>query len=388
MEANRISSRARTEERAGRLAVAGRDARRVAGRHVQRVDLIEGIARLALALKDEPLAVRRPVALAGAAAFDGEPADARQEVALLGLAAAGPAQRAGSQQQNEAGRTSVELHCATGVAAVAARQCACPPKRLRAVRALASATWLTGSSCSAACVIVVPGDDRGLDGRHAWAIYKLNRGVGDTVFLRRARAAVVPARRAAPRRPVRPDFHLLQGRGHRGRGSPLLPPSRASIRSRWTRAAFYNLRSETGTQGGSTITQQLARTLFLSNSRTYGRKVKEAALAVMLEIFLSKKEILELYLNRVYLSGGVYGVETMSQKMLRQAGVAADAGRGRADRRHHPRPGVLLALDALRRRASAQLRRPAADARGGEDHRRAGAGGARRSGSASSRRRR
>jgi 1A family penicillin-binding protein len=83
------------------------------------------------------------------------------------------------------------------------------------------------------------------------------------------------------------------------------------------RAAFSNLRSDS-TQGGSTITQQLARTLFLSNSKTLGRKVKEAALAVMLEIFLSKQEILELYLNRVFLSGGVYGVETMSRKMLRK----------------------------------------------------------------------
>src|SRR5207247_403239 len=79
-----------------------------------------------------------------------------------------------------------------------------------------------------------------------------------------------------------------------------------------------NMRSGEGRQGGSTITQQLARTLFLSNARTYGRKVKEAALAVMLEILLSKKEILELYMNRVYLSAGIYGVETMSQKLLRK----------------------------------------------------------------------
>ena len=73
------------EERAGRLAVAGRDALGVARGQVERVDLVEGIARLALALKDEPLAVRRPVAFAGAAAFDRQPADARQEVALFVL---------------------------------------------------------------------------------------------------------------------------------------------------------------------------------------------------------------------------------------------------------------------------------------------------------------
>jgi 1A family penicillin-binding protein len=83
------------------------------------------------------------------------------------------------------------------------------------------------------------------------------------------------------------------------------------------RAVVTNLRTDR-TQGGSTITQQLARTLFLSNSKTPGRKAKEAALAVMLEAFLSKQEILELYLNRVFLGGGIYGVETMSQKMLRK----------------------------------------------------------------------
>ena len=85
-----------------------------------------------------------------------------------------------------------------------------------------------------------------------------------------------------------------------------------------TRALFYDIRTRSGAQGGSTITQQLARTLFLSNARTPMRKAKEAALAVMLEVFLSKKEILTLYMNRVFLGGGIYGVETMSQKMLRK----------------------------------------------------------------------
>ena len=132
-----------------------------------------------------------------------------------------------------------------------------------------------------------------------------------------------------------------------------------------------------GTQGGSTITQQLARTLFLSNAQTYGRKAKEAALAVMLEVFLSKREILELYLNRVFLSGGIYGVETMSQKMLRKpasqltlAEAALIAGIIRA-------PATYSPWHALRRRAPAQLRRAAAHARGREDHRGAGAGRAR-----------
>ena len=57
-------------------------------------------------------------------------------------------------------------------------------------------------------------------------------------------------------------------------------------------------------QGGSTITQQLARNIFLTNSRNFGRKLKEAVLALALERKYSKDQILELYLNRVYFGGG------------------------------------------------------------------------------------
>src|SRR5436190_6860435 len=71
------------EERTGRLSVARRDALGVAGRQVERVDLIERIARLTLALKHEPLAVGRPVAFARATAFDRQPADAREEIGFV-----------------------------------------------------------------------------------------------------------------------------------------------------------------------------------------------------------------------------------------------------------------------------------------------------------------
>ena len=62
-------------------------------------------------------------------------------------------------------------------------------------------------------------------------------------------------------------------------------------------------------QGGSTITQQLAKNLFLSNERTIERKINEAFLAVWLETRLSKNEILTLYLDRAYLGGGAFGVD-------------------------------------------------------------------------------
>ena len=81
------------------------------------------------------------------------------------------------------------------------------------------------------------------------------------------------------------------------------------------RAVSRNVEQRQLAEGGSTLTQQLARTLFLSNSRTWGRKAKEAGLAVLLELELSKDRILELYLNRVFLGGSVYGVEPMSQRL-------------------------------------------------------------------------
>ena len=81
------------------------------------------------------------------------------------------------------------------------------------------------------------------------------------------------------------------------------------------RAVVRDVRSRSRVEGGSTLTQQLARTLFLSNVRTYARKAKEAVIALLIEAQLSKQEILELYLNRVYLSAGVYGVEAMSQHL-------------------------------------------------------------------------
>jgi penicillin-binding protein 1A len=84
------------------------------------------------------------------------------------------------------------------------------------------------------------------------------------------------------------------------------------------RAVYRDLRQGAAVEGGSTLTQQLARTLFLSNRRTYGRKLKEAAIALLIEAQLTKTQILELYLNRVYLSAGVYGIDTMAQHAFRK----------------------------------------------------------------------
>jgi penicillin-binding protein 1A len=80
------------------------------------------------------------------------------------------------------------------------------------------------------------------------------------------------------------------------------------------RAALANLRAGRFAQGGSTLTQQLAKNLFLTSDRTMGRKLEELVLAVWLEMRLGKRDILELYLNRVYFGGGAYGIEAASQR--------------------------------------------------------------------------
>ena len=80
------------------------------------------------------------------------------------------------------------------------------------------------------------------------------------------------------------------------------------------RAFFANLRAGRFAQGGSTLTQQLAKNLFLTADRTLARKVEELALALWLELRLSKNDILELYLNRVYFGGGAYGIEAASKR--------------------------------------------------------------------------
>jgi len=79
------------------------------------------------------------------------------------------------------------------------------------------------------------------------------------------------------------------------------------------RALITNARAGGVVQGGSSITQQLAKTLFLSNERTLERKVKEAFLAVWLETRLTKNEILKLYLDRAYMGGGAFGVDAAAQ---------------------------------------------------------------------------
>jgi penicillin-binding protein 1A len=81
------------------------------------------------------------------------------------------------------------------------------------------------------------------------------------------------------------------------------------------RSLVWNATHDGGPQrGGSTITQQLARNLFLSPAQNYRRKAQELILAVWLEMKFSKKQILALYMNRVYFGAGAYGIEAASQR--------------------------------------------------------------------------
>ncbi len=111
-------------------------------------------------------------------------------------------------------------------------------------------------------------------------------------------------------------------------------------------------------QGGSTLTQQLAKNLFLSNERTIERKIKEAFLAVWLECNLSKKEILRLYLDRAYMGGGTFGAAAAAQfyfgkdiKDISLAESAMLAGLFKAPARYAPH----VNLPAARERANVVL---------------------------------
>lgn len=109
------------------------------------------------------------------------------------------------------------------------------------------------------------------------------------------------------------------------------------------RAAFENMLSGHVVQGGSTLTQQLAKNLFLSPSRTFDRKIQEAMLALYLESRYSKNQILTLYLNRVYFGAGVFGIEAAAEKFfgkhateLSLTEAAMIAGSVKAPARYNP----------------------------------------------------
>lgn len=113
---------------------------------------------------------------------------------------------------------------------------------------------------------------------------------------------------------------------------------------------FTGARSRVG--GTSTISQQLARNLFLSSNRTFDRKAREAILAMALEWKFSKEQILELYLNKVYFGGGAYGVDSASRKFFSHPGKALSvaeasiiAGLVKAPSRYSPTADVQAAVD-------------------------------------------
>ena len=125
-----------------------------------------------------------------------------------------------------------------------------------------------------------------------------------------------------------------------------------------SRAMAENVRANSVVQGGSTITQQLAKNLFLTNERTVDRKVKEAFISLWLESNLSKKEILKYYLDRAYMGGGNFGVTAAAQyyfdkpvKDITLAEAAMLAGLYKAPTKYAPH----INLPAARARANEVL---------------------------------
>lgn len=118
-------------------------------------------------------------------------------------------------------------------------------------------------------------------------------------------------------------------------------------------ARVFKVRLEEGsfTEGGSTITQQLARNIFLNNSRTFARKGREMLLALAMERKFSKEQILELYLNKVYYGGGAYGIDAASRRFfahsakdLSLAEAAIIAGLVKAPSRYSPTADAKAAI--------------------------------------------
>jgi penicillin-binding protein 1A len=154
--------------------------------------------------------------------------------------------------------------------------------------------------------------------RYAWAIDRLTRGVGDTIFYTadgKPWFAMDEQRRDVSIDQMSPHVRnaVIAIEDHRFRYHLGIDPLG------FARAVVQNVRAGGVSEGGSTITQQLARTLFLSNARTWGRKGQEGVIALMLELRLTKEQILEFYLNRVYLGAGAYGVEKMAQHLFGKA---------------------------------------------------------------------
>lgn len=118
-----------------------------------------------------------------------------------------------------------------------------------------------------------------------------------------------------------------------------------------TRSLWVRVQRGHFAQGGSTITQQLARTIYLNNNRDFGRKMREIVLALAMETKFSKDQILELYLNKVYFGGGAFGVDSASRKFfdhgaedLNLAESAIIAGLVKAPSRYSPTADARAAI--------------------------------------------
>ncbi len=151
--------------------------------------------------------------------------------------------------------------------------------------------------------------------RQSYAVYQLTRGVGDTWFYTangQRWFRLDEQRHDVPIEAISRDLQeaFVAVEDHRFFLHAGIDPIAVG------RAIVRDIRGGGAIEGGSTLTQQLARTLFLSNRKSYGRKAREAVLAFLIEAQLSKQQILELYLNRIFLGAGIYGVEAMSERVF------------------------------------------------------------------------
>lgn len=188
----------------------------------------------------------------------------------------------------------------------------------------------------------------GIGGLLYWSlVLALWGGIGGVGLVAYHAAQLPPIDKlAVPKRPpniaiLAADGELLANRGDTGGAAvrlkdlpPYLPKAFVAIEDRrfyshWgidpvgiARALTRNVTGHGSMQGGSTLTQQLAKNLFLTQERTVSRKIQEAILALWLEHRYSKDQILELYLNRVYFGSGAYGAEAAAERYFGHGATA------------------------------------------------------------------
>ena len=173
------------------------------------------------------------------------------------------------------------------------------------------------------------------------------------IYTSDGRVLAAPRQRSADRRQVRGDLGRHEAGDRRGRGSPF--EHRGVDLRGIARAIWQDLRNRAVVEGGSTITQQFVKNAYVKSSRSFERKLNEAALAWQLEQQWSKDRILTAYLNTIYFGNGAYGIEQASRVYFRHRAASLSSRSLRCSPASPPTPPCTTRLRtrSKRRRGAA-----------------------------------